>query len=96
MSVGHVARALEDTGIPTTAVYVRAFRHVAEEMKLARAVVTNSPMGRPLGPVNDQQRQRAVIVSALSLIDTATERVLADDPTPFRPVGLSQGAHERS
>ena len=79
-------RAIEGVGIATTAVFVRAFRHVADEMKLPRVVITNHPMGRPLGPVGDTARQRQVVEQALALIDTATERTIVDDPTPFRPV----------
>ena len=86
VSVGHVGRAIEDAGIATTAVYVRAFRHVIDEMQLPRAVVTDHPMGRPLGPAGDRRRQRAVVESALALIDSATERTVLDDATPFRPV----------
>ena len=69
----------------TTAVYVRAFRHVVEEMHLPRAVITNHPMGRPLGPVGDRARQRRVVEAAVSLIDSAAQRTVVDDPTPFRP-----------
>jgi hypothetical protein len=86
VSVGHVGRAIEEAGIATTAVYVRAFRHVVEEMQLPRAVVTNHPMGRPLGPVGDGARHREIVELALALIDSATERTIADDPTGFRPV----------
>ena len=87
VSVGHVGRAIEEAGIATTAVYVRAFGHVVDEMKLPRVLITNHPMGRPLGPVGDRQRQRAVVASALSLIDSATEPTVVDDLGPFRPVG---------
>lgn len=72
-------------GIATTAVYVRAFRHVVEEMQLPRAVVTNHPMGRPLGPVGERARQREIVELALSLVDSATTRTVLEDPTPFRP-----------
>ncbi|NNC75030.1 MAG: hypothetical protein HKN93_05905 [Acidimicrobiia bacterium] len=85
MSVGHVGRAIEEAGIATTAVYVRSFRHVVDEMQLPRAVITNHPMGRPLGAAHDRDRQRAVVNAALGLIDTAAERTIVDDPTPFRP-----------
>ncbi len=90
VSVGHVARAIEEAGIVTTAVYVRAFRHVVDEMQLPRVLVTNHPMARPLGPAGDRIRQREVVASALSLIDSAEERTVVEDPTPFRPVGTPQ------
>jgi hypothetical protein len=71
--VGHVARTFEEAGIATTAVYVRAFRHVAEQMRVPRVVVTRHPVGRPLGAPGDQARQREVVEAALSLFDIATE-----------------------
>jgi hypothetical protein len=85
VSVGHIGRAIEEAGIATTAVYVRAFRHIVDEMLLPRAVITSHPMGRPLGPTGDRHRQREVVESALSLIDSAKDRTIVDDPTPFRP-----------
>lgn len=72
MSVGHVARGFEEAGIPTISVFVRAFRHVAEVMKVPRTVITQHPMGRPLGSPGDQERQRKVIEAALGLLDSAT------------------------
>lgn len=89
VSVGHVAREVEELGIATTSVYVRAFRHVVEEMKLSRAFITNHPMARPLGPAGDRARQREVVEGALALIDSATEPTIVDDPTPFRPGGAT-------
>ncbi len=84
VSVGHVARAVEEAGIPTTAVYVRAFRHVVDEMVLPRAVITRHPMGRPLGPPGDAARQRAVVTAALELL-AASERSVVELPEPYRP-----------
>jgi hypothetical protein len=72
VSVGHVARGFEEAGIPTVSVFVRAFRHVTEVMKLPRAVITQHPMGRPLGGPGDRERQRTVIEAALGLFDSAT------------------------
>lgn len=84
MSVGHVARAIESVGIPTSSVYIRAFRHLAEEMKLARVVVTSHPMGRPLGAPGDHSRHRQVTMAALGLFDSAAQRTIVDLPEPFR------------
>ena len=83
MSVGHVARAIEERDIPTTAIYVKAFRHVVEEMRLARTVTTRHPMGRPLGSVGDPDRHRQVVAAALGLIDSATQPTIVDLPEPF-------------
>ena len=87
MSVGHVARAIESAGIPTSSIYIRAFRHVAEEMKLSRAVVTRHPMGRPLGAAGDHARHRRVTMAALELFDGAGKPALVELPEPFRPGG---------
>lgn len=73
MSVGHVQRAVEEAGIPTVSIYVRAFRHVVEEMKLPRTVVVKHPMGRPLGAPGDANRHAEVLGAALDLLETATE-----------------------
>lgn len=71
MSVGHVARAFEEAGTPTVAVYIEAFAHYAEAMHLPRTLVAPHPMGRPLGPPGDAKRQREVVEAALGLFDTA-------------------------
>lgn len=73
VSVGHVARILEERGIATVTVMIGAFAHHAMQMKLPRTVVTRNPMGRPLGPPGAAQAQRRVIEAALALIDTTEE-----------------------
>ncbi len=55
----------------TVAVYIEAFSHYAEAMRLPRTLVTPHPMGRTLGPPLAAERQRQVIEAALRLIDTA-------------------------
>lgn len=72
MSVGHVARAVEEAGIATVTIMVRAFRHVAEAMRLPRTLLTRHPMGRPIGAPGDVERQRAVVENALALFEHAT------------------------
>lgn len=67
MSVGHVARAIEDAGLPTVTVFIRAFRHVAEAMTVPRVLVTPHLMGRTIGPPGGRERQREVVESALRL-----------------------------
>lgn len=64
---------------------VRAFRHVAERMKLARTVITRHPMGRPLGAPGDSERQRYVLEQAIELLDTVTSGpVVRELPEPYR------------
>lgn len=86
MSVGHVARALEETGISTVTIMVRAFRHVAEAMRLPRTLITRHPMGRPLGAPGDAERQRAVVEDALALLEHATVgETVVEREEPYRP-----------
>jgi hypothetical protein len=89
VSVGHVSRAIEEAGIPTSTIFIRAFRHVAEEMKLARCVVTRHPMGRPLGAAGDHARHKKVVGAALRLLDTAGQPTMVELPDPFRVGGMS-------
>jgi hypothetical protein len=71
VTVGHVARAIEVVGIPTVCVYIEAFRPDAELLKPARTLVTPHLMGRPLGLPYQREQQRAVILAALRLLETA-------------------------
>jgi hypothetical protein len=82
VSVGHVQRAIETVGIPATSVYVRCFGHLPELMGLSRAVITNHPMGRPLGRPRDATRQRAVVERALGLLG-AESQTIVDFGQPF-------------
>ncbi len=86
MSVGHVAREIERAGIPTVAIYVRSFRHVAELMGLPRTVITRHPMGRPLGAPFDTQRHSEVVGAALDLLESAeTGGSMIELEAAFRP-----------
>ncbi len=87
VSVGHVARVFEEAGIATVGVYVRAFRHVIEEMKLPRAVVTPHPMGRPFGAPGDAVRHREVLRRALGLLDSAAEPQVVEMEGRYAPRG---------
>ncbi len=69
MSVGHVARLLEEAGIATVIVAVEAFRARLESMAVPRLLVTPHPMGRPLGPPGDHARHREVLRAALELLE---------------------------
>jgi len=70
-SVGLVARALEQAGIPTVSIFVAAFRHVAGRLRLPRVLVTPHLMGRTVGPVGDPDTQRRVVRAALDLLVSA-------------------------
>jgi len=83
VSVGHVQRAIETVGIPTTSVYVQSYGHIPALMSLPRTVVTQHPMGRPLGAPRDGERQRAIVERALSLLG-ATEPTIVEFGEPYR------------
>ena len=87
VSVGHIARAIEEAGTPTVVVMVRAFRHRAVEMRLPRTVITNHPMGRPMGPPGATARQTEVLEAAFRLLEDAEGNgAIVDLEGPYRPV----------
>ena len=86
VSVGHVARAIEEEGIPTVAVMVGAFGFRARGMHLPRVVITRHPMGRPLGAPFDVARQRQVLAAAFDLLACAEGNPsVVELPEPYRP-----------
>ena len=62
---------MEAAGISTVIIAAAAFRDHLAKMTLPRVVTTPHPMGRPLGAPGDQQKQRATIISALELLESA-------------------------
>lgn len=64
-------------------VFVKAFGHVPQLMGVSRAVITDHPMGRPLGAPNDAHRQREVVLSALSLL-SESEQTIVEFGQPYR------------
>lgn len=87
--MGHVQRAIEMAGIATVGVYVRSFGHIAGLMGVARALITDHPMGRPLGAPRDTERQYEVVGAALDLLScdapTVTQFPLSYRTTGFNP-----------
>ena len=73
MSVGHVARLLEEAGIASVVISAAAFRDRLEAMHLPRLVLTPHLMGRPVGMPGNQERQREVLSVALDLLENAEE-----------------------
>lgn len=71
VSVGHVARALEEAGIATVVIYIRAFRHLAAAMTIPRTLVTPHLMGRTIGPPGAVKTHRDVVEAALRLTQSA-------------------------
>lgn len=88
MSVGHVARLLEAAGTSTVIVAVRSFRPRLEAMAPPRALFTPHLLGRPIGPPWDKERQRAVLLAALDLLETAEQGgTLVEMEGGYRPQG---------
>lgn len=73
MSVGHLARLLEEAGIPTVIVAIRAFHDRLAAMTPPRVLITRRLMGQPLGAPGDHDTQRATILAALNLLKTAEQ-----------------------
>jgi len=71
--VGHVARLIEEAGIPTVIVAVKAFETRMRMMTLPRVVLTPHLLGRPFGVPGDHATQRAVILAALKLLESAPQ-----------------------
>ncbi|MFT7476273.1 MAG: hypothetical protein ACI81L_003222 [Verrucomicrobiales bacterium] len=67
---------METAGIPSTSVYVRAFDEHPKLMGLSRTVITDHPMGRPLGRPGDAARQRAVVERALGLLQAESQTIV--------------------
>ena len=72
MSVGHAARLFEEAGITTVIIAVKAFEEVLKSMHLPRVLLTDHPMGRPIGPPMKSEYHMRVIAAALAMIDEAT------------------------
>ena len=89
MSVGHVARAVEESGIPTVMVVTKSFAHRASEMSVPRALVVRHPLGRPMGAPFDASRHMVVLNAALGLFESTTVNgTIVELPEPYRPMGF--------
>lgn len=87
VSVGHRARLLEEGGIATVTLGIRAFRPRLEAMTPPRVLVTPHLMGRTLGAPGDRDRQRAAVVAALELLEAAEQPgTFAELPGTYRPL----------
>ena len=77
--MGHVARLLEEAGIASVIISVKAFEKRLAAMTLPRVLLTPFVMGRPVGPPNDSQTQMAVLKAALSLLTKAKKPGTLED-----------------
>ena len=71
MSVGHVARLVEEAGIPTVIVASQIFTRPLEAMHLPRVLLTPNLLGRPLGRPFDRAAQMVAVQKGLSLLESA-------------------------
>jgi hypothetical protein len=86
VSVGHAARAIEESGIPTVTIMVKAFEHRARELHIPRTLIVKHPMGRPLGAAYDSARQREVLDEAFDLAETTEENgSITESSASYRP-----------
>jgi D-proline reductase (dithiol) PrdB len=79
--VGLVARVIEEAGIST--VILNMIPAYQRSVGAPRVAAISHPFGRPYGDVGDADTQRAVLLAALRVLETATmpgEIV----PLPFR------------
>lgn len=60
---------LEEAGIPT--VVVSTARDISTQVKPPRTVFVNAPMGNTFGRPFDRPRQRAILLDALRMLETA-------------------------
>ncbi len=68
-TIGLIARHLEEAGIPT--VVAGSARDIVEECGVARFVFTDFPLGNPTGKPGDVGMQRAIVGTALDLLERA-------------------------
>lgn len=72
--------------MPSVSIYVQSFGHIPPLMGLSRSLITQHPMGRPLGGPGDGERQRAVVERALGLLEVH-EPTVAEFGEPYRIPG---------
>lgn len=70
-SVGLIARAAEESGIPTISV-TSAF-DVTQAVKPPRSVFLNFPLGHQTGKPEQPELQRSIIMDAFRALETITE-----------------------
>lgn len=64
---------MEEVGIATVVIAIRAFEKHVEAMSLPRLVIAPYLLGQTLGTPGDREGQRAVLRVALDLLEEAEE-----------------------
>lgn len=78
MSVGHLARMIEEAGIATVIIASSVFEDRLKSMCIPRALFTTNIMGRPLGAPGDAAGQEMVLRKALRLLESAESNSTID------------------
>jgi len=73
VSVGHLARILEEEGIATVVIATEVFEKRLTSMTLPRILLTPYPMGRPLGFPKQGTEHKQIIVEALNLLEASKD-----------------------
>jgi len=71
VSVGHLARIFEDSGLSTVIVAAQPFGERLQAMAVPRLLLTPFPMGRVFGPPGDVAGQVEILEAALKLLESA-------------------------
>ncbi|MBC2703528.1 hypothetical protein [Desulfobacula sp.] len=71
MSVGHVARVLEEAKIATIVIAVKSFETRMRMMSLPRVLLTPQLLGRPLGNPFNEKLQITILNRAIQLLERA-------------------------
>lgn len=85
-TVGLVARALEDAGIPT--VSLTAARDITEAVRPPRAVYVHTPLGWQIGMPHDADGQRARLRAVLEAGVAVDEPGAIAELSPDYPTGV--------
>ena len=89
-----VARHLETNGLPT--VVVGSARDIVEQCGVSRFVFTDFPLGNPCGKPDDAAMQRAIVGTALDLLETARHpRTTVQTPFQWDSTGEWRGTYMR-
>jgi hypothetical protein len=71
--VGHLARLIEQSGIPTVILATDVFEARLLAMTPARTLLTPYVMGQPVGPPGEKDLQKRAVVAALELLPSARD-----------------------
>lgn len=82
---------MENGGIPTVIIAIRAFQERLAAMSPPRVLITPHLMGRPVGAPGDRNTQREVVLRALSLLEKVRKGGAVDLFTPAEDKSRREG-----